>query len=315
MMAVCALALLCLLGSAGAQGQWRNSWFRPSRTSWSDRSSPSSSASGSSAVDASFVARQRATCPFIGSLVAQGLLPVSGSSSNPLASLSDIQRLGNTPDAKGHFGELLAMFATGNHAFYRNRSAVPAGTFSLDFPYSQGSHAGDSDILQRELSSPSFSAGDFQHMASFATDGKLSRTAVGKFIASNVKADPRSTFLTHGSVTGSFRAARDLFFRIVASWFKSSDPQAGRRVASALTRLLAVDNLAGSSGEFALFFSLVQHRTDGRDGSVLYVDELLNAFQNKVLPNGWQNWAKSRVDWAENTADILFHAYSAFARL
>jgi hypothetical protein len=267
-------ALVCLLGlfiSSGSSQResWRG-WFRRSDTSGSQRAS---SASGAG-VDLRFVASQRATCPFIGSLVAQGLLSVSGTSQDPLASLKAIRDLGNTPDAKGRFGELLHMFANGNHAFYRNRTAVPSGSFSIDFPYSQGSHAGDSDILQRNLASPSFSNADFQHMASFATNGALSRKAMGRFIAENVKADRSSTFFGHGSVTGSFRAVVDLFRRLTQSWFTSSDPNASRRAVTALTRLLAVDNLAGSSGEFALFFSLVQHRTDGRDGSVLYVDEL-----------------------------------------
>jgi hypothetical protein len=86
---------------------------------------------------------RRATCPFIGSAIAQGKLDVRGNAGNPLAAIDDVRRLGDS--GGGDLGDLLAFFASGNHALMLGDSGkldtqVPAGTFSLEFPGSQGSH-------------------------------------------------------------------------------------------------------------------------------------------------------------------------------
>jgi hypothetical protein len=47
----------------------------------------------------------KVTCPFIGSAVAQGKLLVRNGGSNPLASLEDVRKLGNT--GGGDLGDLL----------------------------------------------------------------------------------------------------------------------------------------------------------------------------------------------------------------
>ncbi len=60
---------------------------------------------------------KKAACPFIGSAVAQGKLPVRNDAKDPLASIEDVRRLGNT--GGGDLGDLLALFASGNHAFMR----------------------------------------------------------------------------------------------------------------------------------------------------------------------------------------------------
>ena len=60
---------------------------------------------------------KKATCPFIGSAVAQGKLAVRNSAKNPLARIEDVRKLGNT--SRGDLGDLLVVFATGNHAFMR----------------------------------------------------------------------------------------------------------------------------------------------------------------------------------------------------
>lgn len=60
---------------------------------------------------------RKATCPFIGSAVAQGDLAVRNDAQDPLASIEDIRRLGNT--GGGDLGDLLVLFASGNHAFLR----------------------------------------------------------------------------------------------------------------------------------------------------------------------------------------------------
>jgi hypothetical protein len=74
-----------------------------------------------------------------------------GDADNPLASIEDVRRLGNS--GGGDLGDLLMMFASGNHAFMRGDDGklsekVPNGLFSLELPQSQGSHPGHSGILQ-----------------------------------------------------------------------------------------------------------------------------------------------------------------------
>src|SRR5262249_23378131 len=100
-----------------------------------------------SAEERASVVEGKATCPFIGSAVAQGSLPVRNEAANPLASIEDVRRLGNT--GGGDLGDLLVLFASGNHAFTAGASGkldqpVPDGLFSLEFPGSQGSHPGHS---------------------------------------------------------------------------------------------------------------------------------------------------------------------------
>ncbi|TPW00166.1 MAG: hypothetical protein USCAAHI_00390 [Beijerinckiaceae bacterium] len=79
---------------------------------------------------------KKVTCPFIGSAVAQGKLLVRNDASNPLASLEDVRKLGNT--GGGDLGDLLVAFASGNHAFMRGSSAkldkdAPGGCSHLNF--------------------------------------------------------------------------------------------------------------------------------------------------------------------------------------
>jgi hypothetical protein len=56
---------------------------------------------------------------FLGSMVASGQLKVQGTLENPHAKLDDIEAIGNSANPDGQFGELLRMFATGNHGFDR----------------------------------------------------------------------------------------------------------------------------------------------------------------------------------------------------
>ena len=87
--------------------------------------------------------RKKVTCPFLGGAVHQKFLAVRGDADNPLASIEDVRRLGNS--GGGDLGDLLVMFASGNHAFMRGGDGklsekVPNGLFSLELPGSQGSH-------------------------------------------------------------------------------------------------------------------------------------------------------------------------------
>ena len=144
------------------------------------------------------VVERKATCPFIGSAVAEGQLPVRNDAKDPLASIEDVRRLGNT--GGGDLGDLLVLFASGNHAFMRGDSGkldkpVPSGLFSLEFPGSQGSHPGHSGILQGNpemLDSGRLSEADFARLTSRAKDGLIKRSDVGRFIAENLLRDPKS---------------------------------------------------------------------------------------------------------------------------
>ena len=90
---------------------------------------------------------------------------------------------------------------------------VPAGNFSLDFPGSQGSHAGHSGILQgdpKATNSGRFSEADFDRLMSMSKNGYLKRSDIGKFIAGNVAADPPRTLRGEdgGVPREGFRRAR-----------------------------------------------------------------------------------------------------------
>ncbi|SET51405.1 hypothetical protein SAMN05216326_1325 [Nitrosomonas marina] len=96
------------------------------------------------------IAEKKATCPFIAAAVATDDLPVRNSITEPLASVDDVTHLGNS--GGGDLGEILEIFAKGNHVRFFDDSGkpsalLPAGHFSLDFPGSQGSHPGHSSIF------------------------------------------------------------------------------------------------------------------------------------------------------------------------
>src|SRR5260221_1736891 len=138
------------------------------------------------------------TCPFLGSAVHQNILAVRGDAGNPLASVEDVRQLGNS--GGGDLGEVLALFASGNHALMRGAagrldSKVPDGLFSLELPGSQGSHPGHSGILQGDPAGPGsgrLSEADFWRLAAPAVHGLIKRSEVGRFIAANLRRGPDS---------------------------------------------------------------------------------------------------------------------------
>ncbi len=144
------------------------------------------------------IVQTKATCPFIGTAVSTGDLPVRNDADNPLASVDDVRALGNT--GGGDLGELLQLFATGNHLLMRGSQGrldtkAPAGLFSLEFPGSQGSHPGHSGILQGDpqtLASGRLSLVDFERLTRRARAGVVTRSDVARFIAENLHRDPNS---------------------------------------------------------------------------------------------------------------------------
>jgi hypothetical protein len=269
------------------------------------------------------LAQRKATCPFLGSAVAQGDLPVRNSAQDPLASIEDVRRLGNT--GGGDLGDLLTLFASGNHAFMLGESAkldkpVPSGLFSLELPGSQGSHPGHSGILQGDPQTPGsgrLSEPDFARLTSRATDGWIKRSDVGRFIAENLLSDPKSKVLGTNTLTllaGDFAAlmgtaGSTLMQRLFGS---SDDAKAGHRnLEQKLTKLLGEDNMVGSAGEFGLLFAFLAHRPGAKeiDGEpALAVQDLKSMFVDKRFPDGWQSWKKSRIDWVTNTTGLLISA-------
>src|SRR6202040_3786073 len=111
----------------------------------------------------------------------------------------DVRMLGNTGD-RSDLGEQLVFFAEGNHAFSRGASGkldqpVPEGLFSLELPGSQRSHPGHSGILEEDpntTGSGRLSIENFERLERRAKEGLLNWSAVGGFIAENLKRDPAS---------------------------------------------------------------------------------------------------------------------------
>ena len=269
------------------------------------------------------IVETKATCPFIGAAIATGRLPVRNDAGNPLADVEDVRKLGNA--GGGDLGDLLVIFARGNHAFMRGASGkldepASGGLFSLEFPGSQGSHCGHSGVLQgdpRVLDSGRFSEADFERFTSRARNGFIKRSDVGHFIAENLVRDPQSKVFGSNVAQllardlGSFVLAVGpaLMERLVGS--QGDAAAASRALEEKLTGLLGADNLVGSAGEFGLLFAFLAHKPDAQviDGEpAIAVSDVHAMFVDKRFPEGWEHWAKTRADWVTNTTSLLISA-------
>jgi hypothetical protein len=273
-----------------------------------------------------------ATCPFIGSAVAQGKLAVRNSAKDPLASIEDVRQLGNT--GGGDLGDVLAVFATGNQAFMRGDSgkldkAVQIGLFSLEFPGSQGAHPGHSGILMGDPEVPGsgwLGLADFARLAGRAKDGVIKRSDVGRFIAENLSKDSKSKVFGNNVATllaGDLLAFAETIGPALIRKLRGSDEDActaHRDVEEKLTKLTGEDNLVGSAGEFGLLFAFLANKPGAReiDGEpAVSVQDVKAMFVEKRLPEGWENWKKLRADWVVNATGLLVSAakeYSAIRR-
>ena len=271
----------------------------------------------------SSVVERKATCPFIGSAVARGALPVRNNANDPLASIEDVRALGNT--GGGDLGDLLVVFASGNHAFTMGSSGrldqpAPSGLFSLEFPGSQGSHPGHSGILQGDPGTPGsgrLSEADFERLTKRASDGWIKRSDVGRFIAENLINDPKSKvadvntaeLLGHDMSELVETAGSALMSKLFGS--AKGGGTTHRAVEEKLTKLTGEDNLVGSAGEFGLLFAFLAHRPGAREidsEPAVSVADLQTMFIEKRLPDGWENWKKSRIDWVTNTIGLVISA-------
>jgi hypothetical protein len=265
---------------------------------------------------------KKVTCPFLAGAITEGKLPVRNAARDPLASIEDVRTLGNT--GGGDLGDLLVFFASGNHGFMRGDAGtldkpVPAGLFSLELPGSQGSHAGHSGILQGDPAVPGsgrLSVSDFARLTNHATDGYIKRSDVGRFIAENLLKDPKSKVFwetTGALLSGSIEVLHTSASALMSKLFDSEgDAEATYRdVEQKLTKLLGVDNLVGSAGEFGLLFAFLANKPAAEevDGEpAVFVQDLQAMFVDKRLPDGWETWKKSRIDWVKNTAALLHSA-------
>jgi hypothetical protein len=276
------------------------------------------------------IVQRKVTCPFVGTAVAAGHLQVRNEASNPLACIEDVRRLGNT--GGGDLGDLLVLFATGNHAFMRGANRrldreVPDGLFSLEFPGSQGSHPGHSGILEgepTELGSGRLSLPDFQRLASRAVDGLIKRSDVGKFVAENLQRDPKSNVFgvsIVGLLAGDLEqfvasVGTDLLERLRGSNRAANGPH--REIEEKLTKLVGQDNLVGSCGEYGLIFAFLGNKPGARelDGEpALLLEDLRSMFVDKRFPWGWESWRKTRVAWVTNSIALMVSAGKAYLAL
>ena len=276
------------------------------------------------------IVQTKATCPFIGTAVATGVLPVRNAADNPLASVDDVKELGNT--GNGDLGEVLQLFATGNHLLMRGSSGrldtkTPVGLFSLEFPGSQGSHPGHSGILQGDphmLGSGRLSLDDFRRLIQRASNGMITRLEVAHFIAENLHRDANSKVFGKATVMSlltdmpSFvgTIGPTLLKRVIVSMDEADD--ANRDFEQKLTKLLGDDNLVGAAGEFGLLFAFFTNKPGAVaiDGEpALSVADLEALFVNKRFPEGWRSWKKSRADWVKHTTALLVGAGAEYLRL
>jgi hypothetical protein len=270
------------------------------------------------------IARKKATCPFMGSVVLSGALPVHGSIGRPLAAVQDVVDLGD--GGGGGLGSLaLRAFAIGNHSRIPDASGnfgepAPEGFFSLDFPGSKGAHPGDSRILLADpnrFESGRLSSEEFARLAGMADDrGMLTIEAVGTFIAGNVQRDPRGRRL-------EWKRVLPRLFKVIGAAPEGllsliSGSRAAKRghveFLEELTALAPEDNLIGSAGEFGLLFALLANRPGAENDDEIPVAAVEAMFLRYELPEGWQDWPKRTRDWVEATGELVLAALRATRR-
>jgi hypothetical protein len=270
--------------------------------------------------------RTKVTCPFMGALVWMKRLPIRNSLANPIARIEDLIELAtvdgpsaspaeytamgdhagpaNGSDAPARVGSLgttiLPLFARGNHHKMHGTSGgkvtasltepVPNGTFSLDFPRSQGAHPGHSGILLRGTKGAYDGAFDEARLAkleSFAVtkDGEryLRRADVAKLIAANVAADPQACFLGHDAAGCALDDTRD---------FALSPSVEG------LVKFTGTNNHIGSAGEYGLLMTVLEVPGLAIDGEpVVRVKELRAMFARHELPTYWGASGREHPPW------------------
>jgi hypothetical protein len=268
-----------------------------------------------------------AACPFVGSAVSEGRLAVRNSADKPLASIEDVRKLGDS--GGGDLGEVLALFASGNHAAMRGEddkldTPAPAGLFSLEFPGSQGAHPGHSGILMGDpetLGSGRLNEAAFARLTALAVDGLVKRSDVARFIAENLIDDPKAKVFGRKvaeELGVDFIGLGAAIVPALLDQLLGVDGPTGRSFAEKLTNLTGEDNLIGSSGEFGLLFAFLSNRPGAKpvDGEpTVSVEDLESMFVSKRLPAGFESWSKTRDDWVRNTIHLALGAAREYLQL
>ncbi|MBI2376613.1 MAG: hypothetical protein HYV07_21635 [Deltaproteobacteria bacterium] len=279
------------------------------------------------------IATKKAVCPFMGSAVKSGDLPVRNSAEKPLALVSDVVALGDS--GGGNLGSrVLSIFARGNHDKMLGVSGkldaqVPTGSLSLDLSGSQGSHPGHSGILQKSataLNAGRLSAADFARLESKAKNGLLTLDAVGQLIAENLAKDPAAKVFGLGVTKllaadlGSFVATTGpaLLEKLDNKIHGDDASEAESRLLEKLTKLLGEDNLIGSAGEFGLMFAFLANKpgTQRIDGKpAIELADVKQMFVDHKLPEGWREWPKTASDWVKATTHLTIAAGKEYHKL
>ncbi|MFE8072579.1 hypothetical protein QQM79_16080 [Marinobacteraceae bacterium S3BR75-40.1] len=265
------------------------------------------------------IAERMATCPFVGTAVATGQLPVLHDAEHPLADIESVVRLGDL--GGGDLGSLvLKLFARGNHSRWVSPpelagQRVPTGTFSLQFGGSQGAHAGHSGILlddPREIGHGRFDPEAFNRLkAHVDRDGLLSTDSVGRFIAANLKMDrpnrPKVQVMPLRQLLGdSLKLLNELKDLLLGG-----NEREITEAISALTKVLGDDHLIASAGEWGLLFAFLENSPRSDNGAIALSDvEAL--FVTRQFPAGWETWKKTALSWVMATSRLASKAARAY---
>lgn len=283
------------------------------------------------------IVAHKSMCPFVGSAVNEQKIrvihgPAGTYASQPLSFVEDVVRVGNS-GAGSTLGFVLKVFSTGNHAKMLNEKTgkldldVPAGTFALDFPGSQGAHWGHSGVLMgnpHTVNSGHWSAADWARLLAISTSGPskgalLTTADIGHFIAENIKRDPNAKSISGGSLLRTlFADSLTLFGDVGTAALKLfRNPNAltasegeWRTVIAGITKLAGDDNLIGSAGEFGLLLAFLEHSpvAQQNSGNAFAVADIQRMFQQKLFPVGWEQWKKSAVSWVTYSSQLTWHA-------
>ncbi len=266
------------------------------------------------------IVKKKTTCPFVGPAVSEGALSVKNSAEEPLASVDELERLGDS--GGGNLGSLvLSFFANANHGRLPGpdgqfEALVPEGLFSLDFPGSGGAHPGHSGILMGDPAKTDtgrFEGHAFDRLAALADEnGRLTYAAFGRFIADNIEGDPDARVLPAIDIAKVALGTADeviegAFSRVLEFFGREPDHEDQIERRETIVDLARQDNLIGSAGEFGLLFALLANRPQSdaeRKLDGIRLSDVESMFVKNKLPDGWETWPKNLSDWLHATARI-----------
>jgi hypothetical protein len=260
---------------------------------------------------------KKVTCPFMGSIVSLGLLPVRNSMYAPLAKISDIGvplgGLGGAVMKVLAFARNHGKMPSVDNPQILNRP-VPEGYISLDLSGSVGSHYGHSGILAGDAKTPNsgrWSESEWQRFTTYAKGGHIARSAIGQFVGDNCRRDPQCAA---GSTPG--HVAKAIVWnlaRMVKAALTGGDPIQG------LTDLTRASVLSVAANEWALGTAFFQGSprtitvTRGRWGPderepAYSMSDIEMMMREMRLPSDFKSWSFSAKTWLVNALHVNYHA-------